>query len=232
MPDDVDSVVLNITSVNSTRSGYFTVWPCELDREETSSLNFSAGRVVANGIVSKVDSDGKVCVYAHEPSDLVIDVQGWFSSSSTVFTATAPTRIVDTRKGLGAPQAVVQPNRPLTVPIHGRALDGLDGRVTVPASATAVVLNVVAVDTTKSGFVTVWPCNGDRPTASNLNYVGNQIVANGVVAPIGANGAVCLYVHGATDVVVDVAGWMSDGFTGTTPKRLVDTRYAIGPVPV
>ncbi len=231
VPDDIESVVLNITSVNATGNGYFTVWPCALQRQETSSLNFTPGRVVANGIVSAVDENGKICVYAHAPSDLVIDVQGWFGASSSVFRSLDPTRIVDTRIGLGANQSVVQPAAPLTIPMWGRQVVTQRETVSVPTTATAVVLNVVAVDTHAPGFVTVWPCNGSRPTASNLNYVQNQIVANGIVAPIGSSGNICLYTHGAADIVVDIAGWMSSGYNATTPQRLVDTRYDIGPAP-
>jgi peptidoglycan hydrolase-like amidase/lysophospholipase L1-like esterase len=231
-PADVRSVALNITSVNATGDGYFTVWPCATDRKETSSLNFVPGKVVANGVVTAVDENGQVCVYAHKPSDLVVDVQGWFGASSTVFTSTDPTRIVDTRKGLGAPDRPVQPSGPLKIKIHGIELDSAGSTVTVPTSATAAVINVVAVDTLGSGFVTVWPCLGDPPTASNLNYVSNEIVANGVIAPINDDGTICLYTHAASDIVVDVGGWLSGGFVGATPNRFVDTRYGLGPIPV
>ena len=46
----------------------------------------------------------------------------------------------------------------------------LDLSTTAPPDATAVVMNVTAADSTANGFVTVYPCDIARPTASNLNY--------------------------------------------------------------
>ena len=59
--------------------------------------------------------------------------------------------------------------------------------------------------------------------------------ANAVVAPIGADGTVCVYVNRSSHVVVDVAGWFrgvdDPSFFGAVPVRLVDTRFAVGPIP-
>ena len=44
----------------------------------------------------------------------------------------------------------------------------------IPSDATAVVLNVTAVNATQGTFVTVWPHGGTAPTVSNLNVVGPQ----------------------------------------------------------
>jgi hypothetical protein len=81
---------------------------------------------------------------------------------------------------------------------------------TVPASATAVALNVTVVDGEANdfgGFVTVFPC-GTRPDASNLNFISGQTVPNSVIAPLSASGTVCLYVYGQADLLVDVSGQM------------------------
>ena len=44
------------------------------------------------------------------------------------------------------------------------------------------------------------------PTASNLNYMTAQTIANAVVATVGTGGAVCFFTDGATDLIVDVTG--------------------------
>jgi hypothetical protein len=73
------------------------------------------------------------------------------------------------------------------------------------------------------------------PVASNVNFIAGRTRANSVIAPVGADGAVCVFVSAPVDVVVDVSGWFVDGagsgFVGVVPRRLVDTRFAIGPVP-
>ncbi len=46
-------------------------------------------------------------------------------------------------------------------------------------------------------------------------------------------GAFCRVDVTDTDVVVDVAGWLDadGGFVPAIPQRLVDTRFALGPIP-
>jgi hypothetical protein len=68
-----------------------------------------------------------------------------------------------------------------------------------------------------------------------VNFAKGATVANGVVAPIGADGTVCVYTSAPAHLVVDITGWFSGGdasaFTGNVPVRLVDTRNNIGPAP-
>ncbi|MFM8528258.1 MAG: hypothetical protein ACKOD2_01010 [Ilumatobacteraceae bacterium] len=74
------------------------------------------------------------------------------------------------------------------------------GRAGVPGSASAVALNVTAVETIANefgGYVTVYPC-GTRPEASNLNFVTGQTTPNAVLAPLSADGMECLDVYGAS----------------------------------
>jgi hypothetical protein len=78
----------------------------------------------------------------------------------------------------------------------------------VPVAATAVVANVTVTGPTAAGFLTAWPSDAPRPTASDLNFVPGQTVPNLVVVKIGADGKVNLYnLTGTTDAVVDVVGY-------------------------
>jgi len=127
------------------------------------------------------------------------------------------------------------PPRRIEIPVVGRTVTAADGTVsTVPANATAVSLNVAAVDPASGGFITVWPCSVTRPLTSNLNYTRGAIDGNGVIAAVDANGKTCVYSHAVTDVVIDISGWFGpadasgSGFTAITPKRLIDSREGIG----
>ena len=65
---------------------------------------------------------------------------------------------------------------------------GLPG--VVPATGVgAVSMNVTVTQPDGGGYVTVFPC-GVQPTASSLNYVPGQTVANAVIAPVSAQGEV------------------------------------------
>lgn len=236
IPADVAAVNINLTATENGEPGYLTVWPCDDDRPVASSLNYQAGDTVANGVTASLDGSGRLCIYAKSRTHVVIDLLGWFDAGS-LLTATAPSRVVDSRIGTGAPAALVVPATPLAVPVRGLDLATPGGRQTVPTSASAVILDVAAVDPTQDGFLTVWPCESQRPIASNINYRAGRTVANGVIAPISADGTICVYSKSPSDVIVDVRGWFdggstSGGFAATVPTRLVDTRIRVGPVPV
>jgi hypothetical protein len=54
----------------------------------------------------------------------------------------------------------------------------------------------------------VYPC-GTKPEASNLNFTSGQIVPNAVIAPVSADGKVCIYVYGQAHILVDVSGYLA-----------------------
>jgi hypothetical protein len=72
-----------------------------------------------------------------------------------------------------------------------------------------VVLTVVAVNPSASGYLTIYSC-GTRPTTSDLNYTKGVTIANTVTARPSATLAlgypICVYTSAATDLIIDVAG--------------------------
>jgi hypothetical protein len=236
VPGGISAVALNITAVGPAAAGFVTVWPCDVARPDASNLNFATGSVVANGVIAPVGASGRVCFWTSAQTDFLVDIAGWYAPSTPTrptFTGATPTRVVDTRNGIGAPRARITPGAVLTVPIGGRSLRLVDASpVIVPSNATAVAVNVTAVSPAAAGFITVWPCGTTRPTTSNVNFLAGSVVANSVVAPLGAGGSVCVSSDQTTDVLVDVLGWFGGGpapaFVGVLPDRLVDTRNAIG----
>lgn len=216
----VQSVVLNVTAVDPQWAGYLTVRPESGSKPSSSNVNYGKHRTVANQVVSKVGSDGRVRIYSSADSDVVVDVAGYYSSTQ-MMTPLSPARLLDTRSGLGA-SGQVAPGARVDVPVLGRG--------GVPTNAAAVVLNVTAVEPTSSGYATVWPAGGSQPSTSNLNYAQNDVVAGLVVAKVGAGGKVSVGTSARSDLVADVLGWIpstSDVVAGT-PARVLDTRTGVG----
>jgi len=150
--------------------------------------------------------------------------------------AVTPSRILDTRIGLGVPAGVVPAGSTRSLQVTGRG--GL------PATGVGtVVLNVTAVKPSSNGYLTVYPSGRTRPTTSNLNYpAGRPAVGNLVHVAVGSGGKVSVYAGGADlHVVADVFGWTTDGsatlspgeglFHPVAPYRVLDTRstFALGP---
>ena len=137
-------------------------------------------------------------------------------------TSMAPVRLLDTRAE-GPDDGVVGR---LGV---GRALDiVVAGKVGVPANATGVIANVTAVEPCDSGFLTVYPAGSPPPLASSTNYRTSDVVAALVTVRLGTGGAISVYTHAQTDVVVDVVGYFHANqgtlYNAVDPFRLVDTR--------
>jgi hypothetical protein len=237
IPADATAIAMNVTAVLPSQAGFFTVWPCGAPMPVASNLNFTKGSVVANGVIASLGANGSVCVYSDQQSDVLVDVLGWFGGGSQPpFTGAVPTRIVDTRNAIGGPTGVVKPAAPRSVPVRGATVNVNGVAQQVPADAAAVALNVTMVEAREAGFATVWPCGTPMPEASNVNFGRGGTAANGVIAPIGADGSVCVYTSADAHLIVDVAGWFTGGvspaFVGNIPLRLVDTRNNIGPAPM
>jgi peptidoglycan hydrolase-like protein with peptidoglycan-binding domain len=132
-----------------------------------------------------------------------------------------PARIMDTRSGAGTTAAPLGAGETRALQVAGQA--------DIPADAVAVALNVTVTEPTAATYLTVWPDGAPRPTASNVNVIAGQTVANMVTAGLGAGGQVELFnFNGAAEVVVDVTGWYADGFKPVVPVRVVDTRGGLG----
>jgi subtilisin family serine protease len=139
------------------------------------------------------------------------------TGSGTPFHGLAtPQRLVDTRAGIGGQR--VAAGATLAVSVPGVAVSG--------AETPAASLNVTAVGADGPGFLTVFPCGQGVPLVSNVNYTGPTPVANKVVVAVPADRQVCIFTMTATDVVVDMDGWLSSGkpFVPLVPVRKADTR--------
>jgi hypothetical protein len=145
------------------------------------------------------------------------------------FTQLPPTRIVDTRSGLGAPKGALNAETLLKI-----QMGGVSG---IAPGASAVAVNLTIVNAVRPGFATLWGQPGQtgagaQPTVSNLN-VGSagQTVANMTMVALSSDGSANLYVNSGGHVLIDVAGFWTPATTSTsgrytaiTPARTLDTR--------
>jgi hypothetical protein len=191
VPDGAVGAVLNVTAVSPAARGFLTVFPCDESQPTASNLNYLPGQNVANAVVATFGSSGEVCVFNSTSTNLVVDLNGALTAG---FAGQSPDRLLDTRDS------------------GGRVAAGSTTRIQVadaagvPDGAVGAVLNVTAVSPAARGFLTVFPCDESQPTASNLNYLPGQNVANAVVATFGSSGEVCVFNSTSTNLVVDLNG--------------------------
>ncbi len=197
IPSDAESIVINITAVDPAGSGFTTAFPTGSAAPNASNLNYNGG-VRSNMAVVRVGTGGKISLKASEVgTHLIVDVLGSFNPRGGDVTAITPQRAADTRGGYGL-------NADETTHVE------LRGRAGVPNNATAVILNVTAINTTVTGYLTVYPRGAAKPKSSNVNFNAGQTVPNMVMVSLGDGGSISLLNGpGDADFFVDVLGYVT-----------------------
>jgi hypothetical protein len=209
-----EAVVLNVTVANPTSEGYLTVSPSPPGSQPlASNLNFVANQVIPNRVITPLDSNGRVSIFnGYGTVNVIVDVGGWFTSTTSTaggsqYTALTPSRILDTRLGIGSSRAPLGPRQTIAVTVAG--VGGVPS-MTAPNPPTAVVVNVTATGATAYSNLTVWPSGVSMPNASDLNFPPYSNNPNLVVVKVGPDGKVNIYNgFGSVDVVGDIEGWYS-----------------------
>jgi hypothetical protein len=221
VPAGASAVALNATTVNATARGFVTAYACGTTPAGTSNLNPHVSDAAPNLVVVRLTAARRVCFYSFAPTDLVVDVTGWFAPAGDLYHEQAPVRALDTRTvGTRRPPAG---GTVVTIALRGRY---------VPVAARAVAVNITVAEATGPGFATAYPC-GVRPLASTTNYLTGENRANQALMGLSANGSLCVYLMTSAHLVVDVTGWFGPGDSGiplvpTAGTRLYDTRTTGG----
>ena len=183
VPSTAMAVVLNVTAVQPTTSGYLTVFPSGTTRPTASSLNFTPGAVVPNLVVATIGDDDSVSFFNPAGlTHLVVDVIGYYvpGTGNGYVPLPTPVRDFDNRTG----------NGPAYGHESGTHVDLDAQNYGVPHTAAAMLLNVTVTGAPGPGWLTVYPFppNAIAPPSSNLNYAAGQTVANAVVTRGAADG--------------------------------------------
>ncbi|HWM18073.1 MAG TPA: SGNH/GDSL hydrolase family protein [Ilumatobacteraceae bacterium] len=206
VPGAADAVAVGITADAAETSGYLTVYPCDDDVPEASSVNYGPGEAVA-GSAYVGTTGGAICVFTSARARVIVDLQGRFGSGGASFVAAQPTRILDTRNGTGG-----------WAPIHG-AGQVLDVAA-APPGAVATTGSLTEVGSVSAGWETAHPCGSAVPNASNVNSQPGRAAASGVTVRVDGDGRLCLWASTVTHTLFDVTGWwITSGGTAALAAR-------------
>lgn len=141
------------------------------------------------------------------------------------FVAVTPTRLLDTRSGVG------QGLRKVPVGPKGRVDLQVTGVGGVPTGGvTAVAINVTGVHASQPTFLTVFPADSAQAGTSTVNLVTGETRASLVLPRVGPDGRVSIANEaGALDVLADIVGYYrsdtpANRYHAIVPRRLLDTR--------
>lgn len=79
IPSNATAYSLNITVVPHGPLPYLTIWPTGQTQPEVSTLNSYTGAVAANAAVVPAGTGGQVSVYVDGPTDVLMDINGYFT---------------------------------------------------------------------------------------------------------------------------------------------------------
>jgi hypothetical protein len=232
IPDKATSIVVSTTIVNPSDRGWLVAYPSGRALQTAATLNWKAGDTRANTATVAIGGDRHIAVHRTGPfrdGAVIVDVVGAFvptpSARAGRFEPEATARrLLDTRSGA----------RPAAGSTLAIALPA-----GVPSDATALAVNITAVQNASDGFVSAYPAGTERPGTSVLNADrAGQFRAAATIVPVTSTGFE-VYVSTDTHVIVDVTGSFTgqsaadsaDGlFVPFNPSRLRDTRSESNPI--
>lgn len=239
-PASAQAYSMNMTVVvpPSQGLGYLTSWDAGDAIPVVATLNALNGGVVGNAALVPGGTDQAISVFASNPTDLVIDMNGYFappiSPQALAFYPVTPCRVADTRTGSGFSGPFGQPS--LTAGTS-RDFPVQDSSCGIPSSALAYSMRLTVVAPGPLGYLTAYPAGQALPVAATLNALGGGVVGNEAIVPAGAAaaGPISVYATNNTDLVIDINGYFappgSPGalfFYPMKPCRIADTRPGSG----
>ena len=96
------AVVLDLSAVAPGAGGWLTAYPSGSALPPTAHVGYEVAGATTGMVVSRLGTGGSVTIHSTAETDLLVDVVGWFKTGAD-HVALAPTRLLDTRSGLGAP---------------------------------------------------------------------------------------------------------------------------------
>jgi hypothetical protein len=206
IPTTATAYSFNVTVVPTTgKLDYLTVWPKGEMRPNVSTLNDPTGTVVANAAIVPAGANNATAFYASaQPTDLILDVNGYFAPAGTgglSLYPVAPCRVLDTRNvGTGQPFQGTY-NSP-------NGIEVLTSPCAPPSTSKAFVFNATVVPPFELPYLTLWPHGRSQPNVSTLNAADGAITSNMAIVPTN-DGSINAYAAALTQLILDISGYFA-----------------------
>lgn len=227
--ENVGAITSNSSAIVQTM---FNAWMSSTAGHRDNILRADANRVGTGVVIKKVTGGYRLYVtqrFLNGPALTPPATEpGASAPAFDRYRPLTPSRILDTRRGLGGSALGPGATRELVV---------TGGSVPV-TGVSAVALNLTATGPTTATHLTTYPTGAKRPSVSTLNVRAGETRANMVIAKVGTDGKISIFNNsGTTEVIGDITGYFEvgtvpapEGFTAVTPVRVADTRRGTGGV--
>ncbi|MBI4902480.1 MAG: hypothetical protein HY820_02520 [Acidobacteria bacterium] len=189
-----------LTAVPQGPLQFITVWPSGSAQPNVSSINSPSGRIVANSVILPAGINGSIDVSAHNTTDLIIDITGYFGADDHLaglfYTPMSPCRLDVSASGSESTRTLFAA-----------------GSATCPATASSAKALAINATSQSNGatmpFLTVYPSGTLRPNTSILNAFEGQMVANAAIVAAGPNASLDVYTYRPTTVTIELSGYFT-----------------------
>jgi hypothetical protein len=206
IPSTATAVAVNLAAADATGTGYLQTYATGYAPTAATSLSFNSGNAIASlsGDVP-IGTSGTITIAVHASATAVLaDISGYYTTSTTgqKFHTINPTRLVDTRSGIGGSTSPVAANSTYTL------TSSTTQHVTTATTPTIAAMVTITGPTT-GGNATVYPTSTGKPATSNINWGTGDTLANLTLTPTDTSGSITLYNDstGTTDLVIDSSGY-------------------------
>lgn len=202
IPPGITAVAIDAEAPGAAATGTLVYYADGTTRPAgVGGLQYHADGTYALTAIVPVAANGKIDIYTTATTDIVADVEGYFTAgpSGEKFHAIGGTRIIDSRQH-GGPLA------------NGGTLPASAG-TTVAAQDPALVANYVAIGGGAGGWLDAYAHGTTRGTGSIVDYQPAQVIDSLAISPSTA-GTVDVYNSGGggtTQVVIDCSGYFAAG---------------------
>jgi N-acetylmuramoyl-L-alanine amidase len=203
------AAIVNVTAVSPKGTGELVVHRPGSDPGDAATLSYSVGKKVSTRTITRLSGGALRVDASSADTHFVVDVVGWYAPTSVAggkrFQAVAARRVLDTRTGIGAKRGSVARNGTIVLKLAGK------GRI-LPASASAVLLNLSATSTKMATYRTSWPHSLKWPKSSDVYITKGRATSNLVLVRVWrsgkAKGKISLRNFAKrTHLVADVVGY-------------------------
>ena len=194
-PTDALAVAATLTVTGGGSAGFLKAYPCSDAASEVSNVNWQPGETVAGAVFVPVAADGTFCVSTSTPADVIVDITGVFSETSSLrFTPVTPTRMVDTRLGIGGWRG--HPGVGQTIEIGA-----------APDAAVAVTGTITMIGPGLDGYLTGSICGQPPGATSSVNAARAAVMANSLTTGLSTGGNLCITAFVSAHTLFDTTGW-------------------------
>ncbi|WP_146244766.1 RHS repeat domain-containing protein [Curtobacterium sp. MCPF17_051] len=225
IPADASAVVLAATVVHPASQGQL-FGRADADTPGASLMMVYGGGGLdtsTNSSTLAIGAGGKVTVTTETSVDLVLDVQGYYTSTDSGvaaggFVAGDGSSLASSVSGSQIPKAQIGPGKTVQIQVTGR-----NG---VPAGASAVAVNFLVLSRNQTnGYITPYATGGTVGSTA-MNYPAAVTSSMSMQVPLSADGKMSVYNRdGTIDMVVALQGYFTKSNPGGVFTPAADRLY-------